>query len=415
MTAFQIIALLLTFAALGAFVNSRFLKLPSTIGLMVFALIISLCAINLNALGLINLTAASSFVAQIDFSDVLLHGMLSFLLFAGSLHVDLSELKKHRTIVGVLATAGVVIATFVTATLVWWVSNTLGFNFSYIQALLFGALIAPTDPVAVLGLLKESGLSKNFRIKIGCESLFNDGVGVVIFLIILTISDPTTPNLTPPQIAGLLLWEGLGSVVLGLTLGWIAYQLMASRDDYKVEVLITLALASGGYALGELIHVSAPITMVVAGLVIGNHSTVFGKPNKTRKYLDMFWELIDEILNAVLFVLIGLQMMLITITTSHLAIGLVAIIAMLVGRFVSVALPVTLMRFQRSFEPGTIPLLTWGGLRGGISIALALSLPPGDDKDLILRMTYIVVIFSVLFQGTTFRYLARRIAARNQH
>jgi CPA1 family monovalent cation:H+ antiporter len=413
MTVFQIIALLLTFAALGAYVNSRFLKLPSTIGLMVFALLISLCAINLNSLGLINLTAASSFVAQINFSDILLHGMLSFLLFAGALHVDLSELKKYRVIVGVLATVGVVIATFVTGTLVWWAAAGLGFSFPYIDALLFGALIAPTDPVAVLGILKETNLSKNFRVKIGSESLFNDGVGVVVFVILLNIADPTTPNLSPGQITGLLAWEGLGSVILGLTLGWIAYRLLLGTEEYKVEVLITLALAAGGYALAEIIHVSAPITMVVSGLVMGNHGELFGKTEKIRKYLDMFWELLDEILNTILFLLMGLEMMVITLTPLHLAIGLAAIIAMLLGRFISVALPVCLTRFLYKFERGTIRMLTWGGLRGGISIALALSLPAGVEKDLILRMTYIVVVFSVLFQGTTFRYMAQAMARKN--
>lgn len=414
MSVFQIIALLLTFAALGAYVNSRFLKLPSTIGMMVFALVISLCAINLNSIGLINLNSASQFVAQINFADILLHGMLSFLLFAGALHIDLSELKKYRVIVGVLATVGVVIATFVTGTIVWWAAGYLGFRFPYIDALLFGALIAPTDPVAVLGILKETNLSKNFRVKIGSESLFNDGVGVVLFVILLNIADPNTPNMTPPQISGLLVWEGFGSIILGLTLGWIAYRLLIGTDDYKVEVLITLALASGGYALAELVHVSAPVSMVVAGLVIGNHGTLFGKTDKTRKYLDMFWELLDEILNTLLFLLIGLEMMVISLTPLHLAIGLVAIIAMLLGRFISVALPVLLTRLNHKFERGTIRLLTWGGLRGGISIALALSLPSGVDKDLILRITYIVVVFSVLFQGTTFRYVARAIARKTQ-
>lgn len=414
MTVFQIIALLLTFAALGAFINNRFLKLPSTIGMMVFALIISLCAINLNQLGLINLGTASAFVAQINFADILLHGMLSFLLFAGALHIDLSELRKFRIIVGVLATVGVLIATVVTGTLVWWASTAFGFKFPYMEALIFGALIAPTDPVAVLGILKETSISKNFRTKIGSESLFNDGVGVVLFLIFLNIADPATPNMSLPQIFGLLAWEGLGSIILGLTLGWIVYQLLLSTDDYKIEILITLALAAGGYALAEVIHVSAPIAMVVSGLVIGNHSTLFGRSNKSRKYLDMFWELLDEILNAILFLLIGLEMMVITLNPLHLAIGLTAIVAVLFGRFISVSIPVLATRAHYKFERGIIRLLTWGGLRGGISIALALSLPNGVDKDLILRMTYIVVVFSVLFQGTTFRYVASAIARKNE-
>ncbi len=412
MTIFQIIALLLTFAALGAYINHRIFKLPATIGLMVFALLMSLGAIGLNKLGLVNLGSTSAFVAQIDFSDILLHGMLSFLLFAGALHVDLAELKKRRAIVGLLATASVVIATFVTGTLIWLACRWLGFSFPYIHALLFGALIAPTDPVAVLGILKQTRISKNFRIKIGSESLFNDGVGVVLFVILLNIADPHTRNFTPQEIAELVAWEGLGSIILGLTLGWIAHKFLNSVDDYKIEAMLTLALVTGGYSLAEIIHVSAPITMVVAGLVIGNHGEIFGISQKTRKHLDMFWELLDEILNAVLFMLMGLEMMVITIVARHIEIGLVAIVAVLAGRLVSVAIPVFLMHFRYRFERGTIPLLTWGGLRGGISIALALSLPAGTENDLVLSMTYIVVVFSVLVQGTTFRHVAGAFAEK---
>ncbi|MFY9287199.1 MAG: sodium:proton antiporter [Alphaproteobacteria bacterium] len=409
MTVFQTIALLLTFAALGAYINHRFLKLPSTIGLMVFALLISLGAVGLNYLGIVNLTSTGAFVSQINFSEILLHGMLSFLLFAGAMHVDLSELKKYQGIVGALATGGVVITTLVTGTIVWQAAQWFGFQLPYIYALLFGALIAPTDPVAVLGILKQTGISRRFLIKIGGESLLNDGAGIVLFMVLLNIADPTTPNMTPMEITGLFLWEGIGSIILGLTLGWITFRFLIGIDDYKIEALLTLALAAGGYSLAEAVHVSAPITMVVAGLVIGNHGRMFGMSDRTRTHLDMFWELLDEILNAVLFMLMGLQMMVFTISSQHIALGLAAIIAMLIGRFISVSIPVYLLHFRYSFERGTIPILTWGGLRGGIAIALALSLPAGFEKDLILGMTYIAVVFSVLFQGTTFRYVARAI------
>lgn len=409
MTAFQTIALLLTFAALGAYINIRFFKLPPSIGLMLFAMLLSLSGIGLNALGLINLNTTSMVVSQIDFSEILLHGMLSFLLFAGALHVDLSELKKFRVIVGVLATLGVAISTFITGTLIWWAASLLGFNFPYIYALLFGALIAPTDPVAILGIMKELDMSKNLRIKIGCESLFNDGAGIVLFLILLNIADPNPINFTPVQITFLLIWEGIGSIILGLTLGWITYKLIHGIDDYKVEILLTLALAAGGYMLAEGVKVSAPITMVVAGLVIGNEGRTYGMSERTRERLDVFWELLDETLAAVLFVLIGLQMMVITFTMPYLAMGLAAIIAALIGRYVSVGTPVAIMRLHYNFEKGAIRLLTWGGLRGGISIALALSLPAGPEKELILVMTYIVVVFSMLVQGTTFRHIARNI------
>jgi CPA1 family monovalent cation:H+ antiporter len=408
MTTFQTIAILLTFAALGAYINYKFLKLPATVGLMTVALLVSFTALGLNWLGVINLAGTSAFIAKVDFSGLFLHGMLSFLLFAGALHIDLSELRKFKVLVAILATVGVLVATFVTGGLVWRAANALGFPLPYINALLFGALIAPTDPVAVLGILKESGLSKGLRVKIAAESLFNDGVGVVIFLILLTMA---SGNHMPAagDVLVALMWGGLGSVVLGLTLGWITYRLLLGIDNYKVEALLTLALASGGYSLAEAIGVSAPITMVVTGLFIGNHGRVFAMSEKTRHHLDMFWELLDEVFNAVLFIFIGLEMMAITITAPHLALGLVAIIAMLTGRFISVALPVLIMRMQYRFEKGTIRLLTWGGLRGGISIAMALALPPGPEKDLIIAMTYLTVVFSILFQGTTFRHVARWI------
>lgn len=405
MTAFQILALLLTLAALGGYINLKFLKLPATIGLMVFALLISLGAIGLNGLGWINLNQTSAFVGAIDFPDILLHGMLSFLLFAGALHIDLGELKKFRAIILILATFGVVAATFITGTLVWYAAGWLGLSLPYIYALLFGALIAPTDPVAVLGILKETEVSKSLRVKIGAESLLNDGVAVVVFLVLLRIAASGEPP-SPEGVIAMLTWQALGSVILGLTLGWITCRLLHSIDDYKVEVLLTLALVAGGYSLAEKADVSAPVTMVIAGLVIGNHSQIFGLTQKVRKHLDIFWELLDEILNAVLFMLMGFEMMVINITSSYLAVGLMAIMAMLIGRFVSVSIPVLLMNARHSFERGTIRLLTWGGLRGGISIAMALALPASPEKNLILAMTYITVIFSILAQGTTFRHVA---------
>lgn len=416
MTVFQTIALLLTFAAFGAYFNHRVLKLPATIGLMVFALLLSLGAIGLNSLGVVNLGAATTFITQIDFSEILLHGILSFLLFAGALHINVSDLRKYQAIIATLATLGVVIASFVTGSLVWWASGQIGFAFPYTYALLFGALISPTDPVAVLGILKEIKMSKNFRVKIASESLLNDGVGVVLFLIFLELAGPTVQNngFTFHEVLVPLAWQGVGSIILGLTLGWLTFRLLLGVDDYKVEVLLTLALAAGGYSLAEIIHVSAPITMVIAGLVIGNHGRNFGMSERSRKHLDMFWELLDEILNAILFMLIGLEMIIITITKLHIVMGLIAIIATLIGRYISVAVPIFIMHFRYRFDKGTTRLMTWGGLRGGISIALALSLPTSSEKDLILSMTYIVVVFSVLFQGTTFKHLAKAIVGQKR-
>lgn len=409
MTVFQTIALLLTVTAAGACFNYNFLKLPATVGLMAFALLLSFGAIGLNSLGWIDLRNASTLVSSLDFSNILLHGLLSFLLFAGALNINLDDLKRHRAIVAVLATVSVVIATFITGTFVWLAADWLGFHFPYIDALLFGALIAPTDPVAVMGMLKETKLSKDLRVKIGSESLLNDGVGVVIFLILLAIAKNPHITIGPGDILLHLLWQGGGGLGLGLALGWVGFRILRSINDYKIEVLVTLALAAGGYCLGEIDHVSAPIAMVAAGLVIGNHGRMFGMSQHTRKHLDMFWELLDEILNAILFLLIGLEMVVITIEPSHMPIFLIAIVAVLAGRYISVLVPIALMRARYGFGPGTVTLLTWGGLRGGISIALALSLPPMPNKNLILTMTYVTVVFSILVQGTTFRTVARSV------
>jgi len=412
MDVFEIIAVLLTFTAMGAYLNVRFFKLPATIGMMFFALLMSLLSIALNATGLVSMQAASALVAQIDFSNLVLHGMLSFLLFAGALHINLNDLRKYQVVVTTLATLGVVIATFATGTLVWLASQALGADIPYIYALLFGALISPTDPVAVLGILKEAGLSKSLRIKIGCESLFNDGVGVVMFLLLLGIATQPQLDLGIVNMLTLLVWPAAGSLALGFALGWCVLKLLETVDDYKVEAMLTLGLVSGGYGLAEAVHVSAPITMVVAGLVIGNHGRTFGMSERSRKNLDLFWELLDEILNAILFMLVGLVIMIVPFRSLYLAMGLVAILAVLAGRWISVALPIAVLRHRYQFGRGTVTLLTWGGLRGGISIAMVLSLPTGVLKDLLLSMTYMVVVFSVLFQGTTFRPVAQMLTQK---
>ena len=412
MTVFQTIAVLLSFAAAVSYINKRFVHLPPSVGMMFLTLLMTWGAMGAEGLGLIDLARASAFVENIDFATIFLHGMLSFLLFAGALHVDLGELKKFRSIVAILATVGVGLAVFVTGSLVWVAARGLGVDIPYLDALLFGALISPTDPVAVLSILKEAAIGKGLRLKIASESLLNDGVGVVFFLVCLGFSQHPQTMPTWDDLMVLVAWEGLGSIALGLSMGLIVYVLLRGIDDYKTEVLLTLALAAGGYSLAEAINVSAPIAMVVAGLVIGNHGRAFVMSDKTRKHLDMFWELLDDILNSILFVLIGLEIMVIPLTVSLLATGLVAIVATLLGRFVSVALPISLMRTRVRFEKGTIRLMTWGGLRGGISIAMALSLPASPYRNIILGMTYLTVVFSVLFQGTTFSHVAKRIMRR---
>jgi len=402
MTTFQIIAIILTAAAAGGYLNYRFIGLPATIGHMAFALLLSLLAIGAGKMGWLNLEEIKGVVNGIDFSEVVLHGMLSYLLFAGALHINFNDLKAVKWPVGILATVGVVLATFITGTLTWYAAQLIGLNLPYIYALLFGALISPTDPIAVLSILKQAGASKNIYTKVGGESLFNDGVGVVVFLAILGIATSGAKfDLSHFVLA--FGYESLGGMALGGLIGWGTYRLLRSIDEYKVEVMLTLALVTGGYALAEFIHVSAPLCMVVAGLVIGNHGRAFGMSENTRRHIDVFWELVDEILNAVLFLLIGLEILVVTLSGQFITLGILAIGAVLIARLISVGLPITLMRFNQEFERGTIRLLTWGGLRGGLSIAMALSLPAGDEKNIILTLTYIVVLFSIFVQGLSFQ------------
>lgn len=400
LTVFQTVALLLTFSAFAAYLNHKFLKLPRTIGLMSIALFSSLVFVMLGKLGVVNLSGATAFVHSIDFSETLLHGMLAFLLFAGALHVDLNDLRSQALPVAVLSTIGLILATFIVGLLLWLIAQWVGVDLPFIYALLFGALISPTDPIAVLGILKHAGAPKSLETKITGESLFNDGVGVVVFLTILDVASGIR-ELDATHVALFLIEEAVGGALLGLLLGWISYRLLKSVDAYQVEVLLTLALAAGGYSLAEAIHVSAPIAIVVAGLFVGNHGRAFAMSDTTREHLDTFWELVDEILNAVLFVLIGLEFLAVQLETPHVVMAFSAIIIVLVARYLSVLSSVHAMKFRRTFSTGVVGILTWGGLRGGISIALALSMPPVPERQLILAATYVVVVFSVLVQGLT--------------
>ena len=402
MTPFQLIAIILTFAAIGGYLNYRYIGLPPTIGHMVFALVLSVSAIVAGDLGIFDVERVRDVVEQIDFTEVVLHGMLSFLLFAGALHINLNDLREVRLSVGILATASVVLATFISGTLVWLAAGLVGITIPYLYALLFGALISPTDPIAVLSILKQAGVSKRLYMKIGGESLFNDGVGIVMFLAILgVLAHPG--HIDVQGFFMIFVIEALGGLGLGAGLGWTVYRLLRSIDDYKLEIMATLALVAGGYALAEALHVSAPLSMVAAGLIIGNHGRNFGMSETTRKHLDVFWELVDDVLNAVLFLLVGLEIMIISVSSQTVALTFLAIGAVLGARFLSVGLPIALIRALQPLERGTIRLLTWGGLRGGLSIAMALSLPSGPEKELILTLTYGVVLFSILVQGLTFR------------
>jgi CPA1 family monovalent cation:H+ antiporter len=413
MSIFHIAALLISATALFSYVNCRLFKLPTTIGVMLIALVVSLLMVAAAHfdVGLAVRHDLRVVLDRIDFDQTLMQGMLSFMLFAGALHLNLNDVAEQKLVIGVLATVGVVLSTFIVGTMLYFVLRWLGFDLGYAACLLFGALISPTDPIAVLAILKEARVPKRVEIRIAGESLLNDGVGVVVFI---TVSQVAIAHqaVTVPHIALLFVIEAIGGAVFGLGIGWITYRLLRSVDNYQVEVLLTLALVSGGYALATVLHVSGPIAIVVAGLLIGNHGRRWAMSERTRDHLDKFWELIDEILNAVLFVLVGLELVALTFTSRLLLAGAVAVPIVLLARLLSVAVPVAALRQHCRFETGERRLLTWGGLRGGISVALAMSLPPGSERQLILPITYIVVVCSIATQGLTIQSVVRHFFPR---
>ncbi len=400
MSFFEIVSMLLCFAAVFAYINYKYIKLPTTIGIMLLSLMFSLVLVLFGELGFSLEDQATRIVGSIDFNEALLHGMLSFLLFAGALHVNLNDLREQKWVIGTLATVGVICSTFIIGTVMFYVLQWLDIHVAYIYCLVFGALISPTDPIAVMGILKIAGAPKTLETKIAGESLFNDGVGVVVFLVLLGIATGGD-EITTTQVIKLFSVEALGGVTFGLGLGFLGFFMLRGVDNYQVEALITLALVSGGYAFAEYLHISAPIAIVVAGLFIGNQGRMLAMSDKTRKRLDDFWELIDEILNAVLFLLIGLELLILTFTNQFMIAGLIAIPVVLLARFACVGTPIHIMRKFRTFSPYAATILTWGGLRGGISVALALSIPPGPAREPLLVITYFVVVFSILVQGLT--------------
>jgi len=410
MTIFEIIALILSLAAIFSYLNIKTAKLPTTIGLMFFSLVISLIIIGLHEMNLVDVeTPAEVILSSVDFNKTLMQGMLSFLLFAGALHINLEDLAEQKWVISALATAGLLISTAMVGGVSWWIFQLLGFDIDLIWCLLFGALISPTDPIAVLAILKTAGAPRSVETKIAGESLFNDGVAVVVFIVLFDIATSSGQGATVGHVALLFIEEAVGGTVFGLLIGSIAFLMLRNIDNYSTEVLITLALVAGGYALAAAIHVSGPIAMVVSGLLIGNHGRRLAMSDKTREHLDNFWEMMDEILNAVLFVLIGLEVLILDFSTNTVVAGFILIPIILLARLASVSLPVVMMSHFRSFTPGVIKVLTWGGLRGGISVALALSLPPGEARDALLPITYIVVVFSILVQGLTVGKLVRSI------
>lgn len=405
-------AILITLSALFSYVNHRFIGLPTTIGVMLISLLLSLSLIFIGEVGIAQFDdVAERLLIGVDFNTTLMQGMLSFLLFAGALHVDLGDLKQQKWVVTLLATVGVLLSTLIVGSLTWFVLSSLGVGIPFVFCLLFGALISPTDPIAVLAILKSVGIAKSLETKIAGESLFNDGIAVVLFLVIAGLA--IEPDTVSPGTALLLfIREAIGGVIFGLGLGYAGYFLLRTVDNYQVEILITLAMVMGGYAMALALHTSGPIAIVVAGLLIGNRGRVLAMSEQTRDHLDTFWELVDEVLNAVLFVLIGLEVLVLEFTREYLIAGLLMIPLILLARVISVGAPVSLLRLKRDFSPHVVKILVWGGIRGGISVALALSLPASPMRDIIVAMTYIVVVFSIIVQGLTIGRLAKRLAER---
>ena len=412
MNLFNLSAALVSLAALFAWINFRLLRLPTTIGVMMLGVLSATALLAANHYGFSVGQGLANQIRQIDFNELLMQGMLSFLLFAGALHVKLQDLSRLKWTVGLLASVGTVASTFLVGYVMHWMLGVLGITLPLIYCFLFGALISPTDPIAVLGILKTAGVQKDMQTAVSGESLFNDGIGVVVFLVIAGLAaSGAEPDFA--KIGLLFAEEALGGLVFGFVIGHIALRMMRGIDNYQVEVLVTLALVMGGYALALRLHVSGPLAMVVAGLIIGNHGRDKAMSQATEKYVDLFWELVDEILNVMLFLLLGLELLVITLQGDFVRAGLYAIPLVLLVRMFCVAVPLSIFGGLRQLGGAkAIPILTWAGLRGGISVALALSLPLGPERDVILTMTYCVVVFSIVVQGMTVGPLVRALSRR---
>jgi CPA1 family monovalent cation:H+ antiporter len=410
---FSIASILVVLSALFGYINVRFLKLPTTIGLMVITLVFTLVVVVIAQYDDTLYETEKALISSINFESLLLDIMLSFLLFAGALHTNFAQLKVQRWPILVFATFGVLISTFLVGGAMFYILGWMGFSVPFIHCLLFGALISPTDPIAVLGILKKAGAPKKLETKIVGESLFNDGVGVVVFLTIFAIAKNPNDAIVFSEIAQLFLQEVLGGVILGLVLGWICYRMLKTIDNYEIEVIITIAAVMGGTLLAHQFHLSAPLAMVTAGLIVG-HDTIRenAMSDTTETYVDKFWELIDVLLNAALFVMIGMEMLVLTLEANYIYAGLLAIPILLMCRYISLFLPVKIFEKRLEFVPKTTLIMTWGGLRGGISIALALGLTQDMNRELFLVITYLVVIVSIVGQGLTVGPIIKRITEK---
>ncbi|WP_114784197.1 cation:proton antiporter [Botryobacter ruber] len=412
MELFHIFSAILVISAIFAYINQKFIKLPGAIGLLLAGVLISVLVQAAGALSPAFEAMVERQLGTVDFSEILLDFMLSFLLFAGALHTDIEKLAQSKWPILIFATIGVLISTFVTGTAFYYLLQLAGQPIGYIYCLLFGALISPTDPIAVLGILKKANIPKQLEVAITGESLFNDGVGVVVFISIFEIASKGFGNVEGSFVAELFLKEVGGGIGLGLLLGYIAFFFMRRIDHYQTEVIISLAVVMGGYSIAQLFHLSGPLAMVAAGLLIGNQGTKLAMSELTADYLTKFWEMVDEIFNAVLFVLIGLELMIVRFYSHFIIIGVVATVIVLLVRYLSLAIPSYTLRLNRTFAPNTLVIMTWGGLRGGISIALALALTPEMHRDVVVPVTFVVVLLSLLVQGLTIEPFIKRLSAK---
>ncbi len=407
---FDLFALLVLLTAIFGWLNQVVFRLPSNIGLLTMGVVAAIAVVLVDLLvpSLNLLKSVADVLRQVDFYEAVMHGMLGFLLFAGAMHVDWPRLKRRWVSVAVLATLGVVISTILVGFGFWGLARLLGLDIPLAWALVFGALISPTDPVAVLSLLKAVRVPELLETEMSGESLFNDGVGVVLFTILLAVASSGNNDVSVLNAAGRFVLEAFGGGVLGLLTGYIGYRAMRRIDEYVVEVFISLAVAAGTYALAEQVHISGPISVVVAGLLIGERGPTDAMSDTTQKYLFSFWTLIDELLNSSLFLLIGLELIVVGLNLSYGWLALGAVPLVLAARGISIGAPIYALSYKLRFIKGTIPVLTWGGVRGGISIALALSLPYGEQRPMILTATYAVVLFTIIVQGLTLKWVIRR-------
>lgn len=408
MTFFQGLGALLALISIFGVINYRVFKMSDGLGVTAVGMIVCLVLSGMSYSHPEMVEQARTLVRQIDFSDLVFHGLLSFLLFAGALHVDISRMKAFKLPVILLATLGVVISTAVVGGGFYFVAQLFGVNMSLWWCLVFGALISPTDPIAVLGVLKKANAPHSLEMKISGEALFNDGTAVVAFVTLVGLATGAA-EFSATAVAASLAREVLGAIVLGVAVGYAASFLLSLVESYPIEITLSLAVACGGYSLAELVHVSAPLAVVIMGLVVGSHGATKNMSETTREHLFNFWELLDEILNLVLFGLIGLEIIAISLQLEMVYLGLAAIPVVLMARLVSVAAPLVALKRFHSVSPHAVKVMTWGGLRGGISIALALSLPEFEHRELLIGVTYLVVVFSLLVQATTLGKLVKKL------